>query len=182
VCGLYGADRKGLAPVIDRVETWEADQTLMPGIDGAAPGHTSSSVIVVSDEARALLLGDIVHCPLELGPRTNLWSATIGLRRRTAALRARGSDTVLPAHSRSSLRAATRGGRPAWTFADGRVSRRANFGRVGFSITAGWARTLAASAGPSTVTFGRVLHGHVVPIQVVVAPVVLVGSAVAVDG
>ena len=68
---LYGAPTAGerLAPVIDRIETWEGDQTLLPGIDvRLAPGHTpGSSVIVVSDgTARALLLGDIVHCPLEL--------------------------------------------------------------------------------------------------------------------
>jgi glyoxylase-like metal-dependent hydrolase (beta-lactamase superfamily II) len=58
-----------LAPVLDRIETWESDQPLMPGIDvRLAPGHTpGSSVIVISDgPARALLLGDIIHCPLEL--------------------------------------------------------------------------------------------------------------------
>jgi glyoxylase-like metal-dependent hydrolase (beta-lactamase superfamily II) len=71
VSSLYGAPtaRERLAPVIDRIETWEADRTLLPGIDvRLAPGHTpGSSVIVVSDgTARALLLGDIVHCPLEL--------------------------------------------------------------------------------------------------------------------
>jgi glyoxylase-like metal-dependent hydrolase (beta-lactamase superfamily II) len=71
VSGLYGAPtaRERLAPVLDRVETWEADQTLLPGIDvRLAPGHTpGSSVVVVSDGSeRALLLGDMVHCPLEL--------------------------------------------------------------------------------------------------------------------
>jgi glyoxylase-like metal-dependent hydrolase (beta-lactamase superfamily II) len=71
VSGLYGVPtaRERLAPVLDRIETWEADQTLLPGIDvRLAPGHTpGSSVVVVSDgTARALLLGDIVHCPLEL--------------------------------------------------------------------------------------------------------------------
>jgi glyoxylase-like metal-dependent hydrolase (beta-lactamase superfamily II) len=58
-----------LAPVLDRIETWDADRALMPGIDvRLAPGHTpGSTVVVVSDgQARALLLGDIVHCPLEL--------------------------------------------------------------------------------------------------------------------
>ena len=58
-----------LAPVLDRIETWDADQTLLPAIDvRLAPGHTpGSSVVVVSDgTARALLLGDMVHCPLEL--------------------------------------------------------------------------------------------------------------------
>jgi glyoxylase-like metal-dependent hydrolase (beta-lactamase superfamily II) len=68
---LYRAPRAGerLAPVMDRIETWESDGSLMPGIDvRLAAGHTpGSSVVVVSDGTeRALLLGDIVHCPLEL--------------------------------------------------------------------------------------------------------------------
>jgi glyoxylase-like metal-dependent hydrolase (beta-lactamase superfamily II) len=58
-----------LAPVLDRVETWDTDGTIMPGIDvRLAPGHTpGSTVVVVSDgRQRALLLGDVIHCPLEL--------------------------------------------------------------------------------------------------------------------
>jgi glyoxylase-like metal-dependent hydrolase (beta-lactamase superfamily II) len=61
--------RERLAPVLDRIETWATDETLFPGVDvRLAPGHTpGSSVVVVSDgPARALLLGDVVHCPLEL--------------------------------------------------------------------------------------------------------------------
>lgn len=68
---IYGAipAAERLAPVLDRIDTWESDCTLVPGIDvRLAPGHTpGSSVIVVSDgNERAMLLGDIVHCPLEL--------------------------------------------------------------------------------------------------------------------
>jgi glyoxylase-like metal-dependent hydrolase (beta-lactamase superfamily II) len=71
VMQLFGAisARERLAPVMDRVETWDTDGTLVPGIDvRLAAGHTpGSSVVVVSDgNARALLLGDIIHCPLEL--------------------------------------------------------------------------------------------------------------------
>lgn len=58
-----------LAPVADRIETWDTDTTLFPGVDvRLAPGHTpGSSVVVLSDgAARAMLLGDMVHCPLEL--------------------------------------------------------------------------------------------------------------------
>jgi len=64
---LRAAER--LAPVLDRIETWDSDQTLMPGVDvRLAPGHTpGSSVVVLSDGSeQAMLLGDIVHCPLEL--------------------------------------------------------------------------------------------------------------------
>lgn len=58
-----------LAPVLDRIEAWESDGTVLPGIDvRLAPGHTpGSTVVVISDGLdRAMLLGDIVHCPLEL--------------------------------------------------------------------------------------------------------------------
>jgi glyoxylase-like metal-dependent hydrolase (beta-lactamase superfamily II) len=57
------------APILDRVETWDTDQTLFAGVDvRLAPGHTpGSSVVVVSDgDERAMMLGDMVHCPLEL--------------------------------------------------------------------------------------------------------------------
>jgi glyoxylase-like metal-dependent hydrolase (beta-lactamase superfamily II) len=58
-----------LQPILDRIETWETDSTLFEGIDvRLTPGHTpGSSVVVVSSGLdRAMLLGDIVHCPLEL--------------------------------------------------------------------------------------------------------------------
>jgi glyoxylase-like metal-dependent hydrolase (beta-lactamase superfamily II) len=57
------------APVLDRVEAWDTDCTLFPGVDvRLAPGHTpGSSVVVVSDgDERVMMLGDMVHCPLEL--------------------------------------------------------------------------------------------------------------------
>lgn len=58
-----------LEPVRDRVEVYNGDGPLLPGIDrlGAA-GHTpGSSMIVLSDgDERALLIGDVVHCPVEL--------------------------------------------------------------------------------------------------------------------
>ena len=58
-----------LEAVLDRIEPWDTDGTLTPGIDvRLAPGHTpGSSVVVISDgPQRALLLGDVIHCPLEL--------------------------------------------------------------------------------------------------------------------
>jgi glyoxylase-like metal-dependent hydrolase (beta-lactamase superfamily II) len=58
-----------LAPIEDRLTTWDASGPLCPGIDAmSAPGHTPGSTILVlsSGAARGLLLGDVVHCPVEL--------------------------------------------------------------------------------------------------------------------
>jgi len=63
-----GAVRK-LEPLADRLEPFGGDETLLPGIDiRLASGHTPGSVIVVvsSGSERALLVGDVVHCPIEL--------------------------------------------------------------------------------------------------------------------
>lgn len=63
-----GATKK-LSPISDRLETWSTDGTILPGLDArVAPGHTPGSTIVVvsSGTDRALLLGDVVHCPVEL--------------------------------------------------------------------------------------------------------------------
>jgi glyoxylase-like metal-dependent hydrolase (beta-lactamase superfamily II) len=53
----------------ERLETWDADGPLLPGIDTQhAPGHTPGSTVLVlsSGSARGVLLGDAVHCPVEL--------------------------------------------------------------------------------------------------------------------
>lgn len=69
---FYGPDpgaTKKLGPIADRIELWSTDGTILPGIDTmTAPGHTPGSTIVVlsSENERALLLGDVVHCPVEL--------------------------------------------------------------------------------------------------------------------
>ena len=58
-----------LAPLGARLETFDRDGAILPGIDAQlAPGHTPGSTIVVlnSGTQRALLLGDAVHCPVEL--------------------------------------------------------------------------------------------------------------------
>jgi glyoxylase-like metal-dependent hydrolase (beta-lactamase superfamily II) len=63
-----GATRK-LSPIEGQLEPWEGSGRLLPGIDClAAPGHTPGSTILVvsSGDERALLLGDVVHCPVEL--------------------------------------------------------------------------------------------------------------------
>jgi glyoxylase-like metal-dependent hydrolase (beta-lactamase superfamily II) len=58
-----------LAPVEHRLKTWDGSGPLIPGVDlMSAPGHTPGSTIIVlsSGTARGLLLGDVVHCPIEL--------------------------------------------------------------------------------------------------------------------
>jgi glyoxylase-like metal-dependent hydrolase (beta-lactamase superfamily II) len=58
-----------LVALTERLECWGADGPLLPGIDTQhAPGHTPGSTILVlsSRDARAVLLGDVVHCPIEL--------------------------------------------------------------------------------------------------------------------
>ena len=69
VIGPDGGAARKLTPVTDRLETWSEDGTILPGLDAmVAPGHTPGSTIVVvsSGTERALLLGDVVHCPIEL--------------------------------------------------------------------------------------------------------------------
>jgi glyoxylase-like metal-dependent hydrolase (beta-lactamase superfamily II) len=58
-----------LTPIEQRLTTWDSSGPLCPGIDAmSAPGHTPGSTILVlsSGSARGLLLGDVVHCPIEL--------------------------------------------------------------------------------------------------------------------
>jgi glyoxylase-like metal-dependent hydrolase (beta-lactamase superfamily II) len=58
-----------LAALADRLVCWDRDGPLLPGIDTRhAPGHTPGSTVLVlsSGQARGLLLGDVVHCPVEL--------------------------------------------------------------------------------------------------------------------
>lgn len=64
-----GEEADLLAPIASNFETWSGSGTILPGVDiMAAPGHTpGSSIIVISSEnERAMLLGDVVHCPVEL--------------------------------------------------------------------------------------------------------------------
>lgn len=58
-----------LGPVRNRIEPWDGDTVIAPGLNAMfAPGHTPGcSVFILSSGAeRAMILGDTVHCPLEL--------------------------------------------------------------------------------------------------------------------
>jgi glyoxylase-like metal-dependent hydrolase (beta-lactamase superfamily II) len=58
-----------LAPVLDRIEPFDGDCTIAQGFDVmATPGHTPGHSIFAlsSGTARGMLLGDVVHCPLQL--------------------------------------------------------------------------------------------------------------------
>ena len=58
-----------LPPIAERLVTWSGDRTILPGVDvRSAPGHTPGSTVIVisSGTERAMLLGDVVHCPAEL--------------------------------------------------------------------------------------------------------------------
>ena len=58
-----------VGPLGDRLSTFAVDGTILPGVDALlAPGHTpGSTMFVISEgEQRVLLIGDVVHCPVEL--------------------------------------------------------------------------------------------------------------------
>ena len=58
-----------LTPTFDRLELFDGDVALAPGVDvRLASGHTPGSVLIVlsSGAARGLLIGDVAHCPVEL--------------------------------------------------------------------------------------------------------------------
>jgi len=58
-----------LRPVENHFEPWDGDAAIAPGVDvRLCAGHTPGSALVVlsSGSQRALLLGDVVHCAVEL--------------------------------------------------------------------------------------------------------------------
>lgn len=99
-----GAVRK-LSPLEPQLELFDNDHTVAPGIDVRhMPGHTPGSVVVVVSDGddRAMLLGDIAHCPAEL--TEDDWEATFdvdpAMARRTREALAReleGSDVAIGA-------------------------------------------------------------------------------------
>lgn len=96
-----------LAPVAERLETFDEETELVPGLRARpAPGHTpGSTVYVVSDAGeRALLLGDVVHTVAELTDPE--WegmfdvdrSAATAMRKHIADELAATGDAFAPAH------------------------------------------------------------------------------------
>jgi glyoxylase-like metal-dependent hydrolase (beta-lactamase superfamily II) len=99
-----GATKK-LQPIEDRLEPWGGNGPVLPGVDAmSAPGHTPGSTIMVvsSGTDRAMLLGDVVHCPVELVD--NEWAGIgdvdpdLALRTRLALMKElEGTDTPVAA-------------------------------------------------------------------------------------
>jgi glyoxylase-like metal-dependent hydrolase (beta-lactamase superfamily II) len=114
-----------LEPIRDRLVTWQGSGPLCPGIDTmSAPGHTPGSTILVlsSGAARGLLVGDVVHCPVELldDEWAGLGDVDPELAKRTRNALAReieGTDTpVAAAHFPGMVfgRLVSANGRRAW--------------------------------------------------------------------
>ena len=62
-------DVQQLSPLAGRLEAFDAETTLLPGLDARpVPGHTPGSTIYVvsSGSERLLLIGDVLHTPAEL--------------------------------------------------------------------------------------------------------------------
>ncbi len=119
---------KKLSPLTDRLDLFGDDASPAPGITVRhAPGHTpGSAIIVVSDGTeRALLLGDVVHCPVELleDEWTMLMDVDPALAARTREALAKeleGSDLPVAAAHFPGLRFGrllAGQGRRHWTFA-----------------------------------------------------------------
>ena len=106
-----GATKK-LRPLESRLDLWDGSGRLLPGIDTmAAPGHTPGSTVLVlsSGTQRAMLLGDVVHCPVEL--IDDEWAGMadvdpdLALRTRIALARElEGTDTPIAAAHFPGLR------------------------------------------------------------------------------
>ena len=101
-----GAVRK-LTPLRDRIELFDAEHTVAPGVDARpAAGHTPGSTVYVvsSGTERALLIGDIAHSVVELAEPD--WEAVFDVDKKAAqavreAIARETIDTetyVVPAH------------------------------------------------------------------------------------
>ncbi|RKT09720.1 glyoxylase-like metal-dependent hydrolase (beta-lactamase superfamily II) [Streptomyces sp. 1114.5] len=96
-----------LTPLEGRLELFDADFTLAPGIDALhLPGHTPGTTVYVlsSGGRRALLLGDVVHSVVQFGERDwqVIWdvdpAAASAVRNRIADEAADTEDLLVAAH------------------------------------------------------------------------------------
>ena len=100
-----GTESERLAPATAQFETWDSGGAILPGIDAlAAPGHTPGSTVMVisSGTDRAMLLGDVVHCPVQLvdDEWASLFDVDPALARKTRTALAKeieGSDVPVAA-------------------------------------------------------------------------------------
>lgn len=61
--------KERMLPAMGQLTTWDKDQSLTPGVDIVHyPGHTpgSSAIVLSSRGERAVMVGDVIHCPLEM--------------------------------------------------------------------------------------------------------------------
>ncbi|WP_327682279.1 MBL fold metallo-hydrolase [Kitasatospora sp. NBC_00458] len=95
------------APVEDRLELFDEDFTVAPGLDARhAPGHTPGSTVYVASSGgrRALLLGDVVHSVVQLAERDweVVWDvdpvAASAVRNRIADEAADTGDVLVAGH------------------------------------------------------------------------------------
>ena len=102
-----------LAPLVDHFEMFDGPGTLFAGCDLIeTPGHTPGSTTIVlssGDGSRAVLLGDVVHCPVELVDEE--WETVadvdpvLAMQTRVRLLRElEGTDTVIGAAHFPALR------------------------------------------------------------------------------
>jgi glyoxylase-like metal-dependent hydrolase (beta-lactamase superfamily II) len=57
------------AAIRDRIDLFDSDRTAAPGVSVmSTPGHTEghNSIVISSGTERAIILGDVVHCPVQL--------------------------------------------------------------------------------------------------------------------
>jgi glyoxylase-like metal-dependent hydrolase (beta-lactamase superfamily II) len=100
-----------LLPIESQLEPFDGDIAIAPGLTVRhAPGHTPGSTIVVlsSGTARAMLIGDIAHCPAEL--TNDEWEMTFDVdpvmataTRNALARELEGSNTSVAAAHFSGL-------------------------------------------------------------------------------
>ena len=95
-----------VSPVDDQIELWSGDHRLSESLWlRPAPGHTPGSSVVWLDAGKpAVFVGDLTHCPIQLGRPSDpcAWdedfAAASAARKRVLTEAARKRAAVIPAH------------------------------------------------------------------------------------